>query len=50
MIAANPPIDLHACCLHIRRPQGKVYDRNFIKLLQTEEGRLRTIFPDHASC
>jgi len=46
VIAANPPIDLHACCLHIRRPQGQVYDRNFIRLLQTEEGRLRTIFPD----
>lgn len=46
VIAANPPIDLHACCQHIRRPQGKVYDRNFIRLLQTEEGRLRAIFPE----
>jgi predicted alpha/beta-fold hydrolase len=46
VIAANPPIDLHACCLHIRQPESKVYDRNFIRLLQTEEGRLRAIFPD----
>ena len=46
VIAANPPINLHACCLHIRKPQGKVYDQNFIRLLQNEEGRLRRLFPE----
>ncbi len=46
VIAANPPIDLHACCVHIRQPQGRIYDQNFIRLLQTEEGRLRKAFPE----
>jgi hypothetical protein len=46
VIAANPPLDLYACCLHIRKPESKVYDQNFIRLLQTEEGRLREIYPD----
>ncbi len=45
VVAANPPLDLHAACLHIRRPQGKIYDRNFIRLLQVEEERLRFAFP-----
>jgi predicted alpha/beta-fold hydrolase len=50
VVAANPPIDLRAACEHIRRPQGKVYDRNFIRLLKVEEERLRHAFPDLAPC
>lgn len=50
VIAANPPIDLRAACEHIRRPRGKVYDRNFIRLLKVEEQRLRSAFPDLAPC
>src|SRR5947209_7702822 len=50
VVAANPPIDLRAACEHIRRPQGKIYDRNFIGLLKVEEERLRFAFPDLAPC
>jgi predicted alpha/beta-fold hydrolase len=46
IIAANPPIDLHASCLHLLGPQGRVYDRNFIRLLRNEEERLRFAFPE----
>ncbi len=50
VIAANPPIDLRAACEHIRRPQGRIYDQNFIHLLKVEEERLRFAFPDLAPC
>ena len=50
VVAANPPIDLRAACEHIRRPQGRVYDRNFIRLLKVEEERLRFAFPELAPC
>ena len=47
VIAANPPLDLRACSLHIRQPKSRIYDRNFIRLLQVEERRLCAAFPDH---
>ncbi len=47
VVAANPPLDLRACALHIRKPQGRVYDRNFIGLLRDEERKLREAFPAH---
>lgn len=50
VVAANPPIDLRAACEHIRRPQGRIYDRNFIQLLKVEEERLRFAFPELAPC
>jgi predicted alpha/beta-fold hydrolase len=50
VVAANPPIDLRAACEHIRKPGGRVYDRNFIRLLRAEEGRLRRAFPDLPAC
>ena len=50
VIAANPPIDLRAACEHLGRPQGRIYDRNFIKLLKAEEERLRFAFPDLEPC
>jgi predicted alpha/beta-fold hydrolase len=46
VVAANPPLDLQACCIHIRRPQGKIYDWNFIQLLKAEERKLRVAFPE----
>jgi predicted alpha/beta-fold hydrolase len=46
VISANPPIDLYASCLHLRGPQGRVYDRNFIRLLRDEERKLRFAFPE----
>lgn len=42
VVAANPPIDLDACCRHILR----VYDRTFLRLLRGEVDRLHAAFPD----
>jgi hypothetical protein len=50
VVAANPPIDLKAACEHIRRPQGRIYDQNFIRLLKVEEERLRFAFPELSPC
>ena len=46
VLAANPPIDLSACCRHIRLPSNRVYDRNFVRLLRKEVARLHAVFPD----
>ena len=46
VLAANPPIDLGACCRHIRRPENRLYDRNFVRLLRAQVGRLHARFPD----
>ncbi len=46
VIAANPPLDLAACCRQIQRPENRVYDRNFVKLLRAEVHRLHAAFPD----
>ena len=46
VIAANPPLDLDACCRHIARPENRVYDQNFVKNLQGEVRRLHEAFDD----
>jgi len=46
VLAANPPIDLAACCRHIRRPENRVYDRHFVRMLRKEVTRLHRAFPD----
>ncbi|WP_254053840.1 YheT family hydrolase [Singulisphaera sp. GP187] len=46
VLAANPPIDLAACCRHIQRPENRIYDRNFVRLLRAEVARLQARFPD----
>ncbi len=46
VLAANPPIDLAACCRQIQRPGNRVYDRNFVRQLGSEIARLHTVFPD----
>ncbi|HWE37240.1 MAG TPA: alpha/beta fold hydrolase [Isosphaeraceae bacterium] len=46
VLAANPPLDLLACCQHIRRPENRVYDRNFVRLLRREVVRLHARFPE----
>src|SRR5205807_3559946 len=42
----NPPIDLAECCRHIQRPGNRLYDRNFVRQLQTDVARLHAVFPD----
>ena len=46
VLAANPPLDLAACCRHIQRPENRVYDRHFVRMLRREVGRLHRAFPD----
>ncbi|MHC5536967.1 YheT family hydrolase [Singulisphaera rosea] len=46
VLAANPPLDLMACCRHLQRRQNRIYDRNFVRLLHAEVGRLHGAFPD----
>ena len=46
VLAANPPLDLDACCRHIGRRENRVYDRNFVRLLRSEVARLQAVFPD----
>ncbi len=46
VVAANPPVDLEACCRAIQESRNRVYDRNFVRLLQSEVGRLHTRFPE----
>jgi predicted alpha/beta-fold hydrolase len=46
VLAANPPLDLSACCRHLRRPENRIYDRNFVRLLRRQVHRLHARFPD----
>lgn len=46
VVAANPPLDLMACCRHLQRAQNRIYDRNFVRLLHSEVGRLHAAFPE----
>lgn len=46
VLAANPPLDLAASCRHIQRPENRIYDRNFVRLLCSEVARLHAHFPD----
>ncbi len=49
VLAANPPIDLAACCRQIQRKENRLYDRNFVKQLLCQIGRLHEIYPDLGS-
>jgi len=46
VVAANPPLDLHACCQMIQKPVNRLYDRNFLRNLRSEVKRLQSAFPD----
>jgi uncharacterized protein len=46
VIAANPPLDLNACCRMIQQPWNRLYDRNFLRNLRAEVTRLHRAFPD----
>jgi len=46
VLAANPPLDLSACCRHIQRAENRIYDRHFVKMLQREVSRLHRVFPE----
>ena len=46
LVAANPPIDLGACCRKIREPTNRIYDRGFLRMLRAEVSRLHAAYPD----
>jgi predicted alpha/beta-fold hydrolase len=46
VLAASPPLDLAACCRHIQRPENRVYDRNFVRLLVAEVRRMHEAHPE----
>jgi predicted alpha/beta-fold hydrolase len=46
VVAANPPIDLAACCRHLQRPENRIYDRHFVRMLRREATRLHRAFPE----
>ncbi len=46
VVAANPPVDLEACCRAIQERRNWIYDRNFVRLLRAEVHRLHRRFPD----
>lgn len=45
VVAANPPLDLAACCAHLRRRGNRHYDRHFAVLLRRELTRLHEALP-----
>jgi predicted alpha/beta-fold hydrolase len=46
VLAANPPIDLAACCRHMREEGQRVYDLNFARRLRADVARLHRAFPE----
>jgi predicted alpha/beta-fold hydrolase len=46
VVAANPPLDLEACCRMIRQPANRIYDKNFLRNLRAEVAKLQASFPD----
>jgi predicted alpha/beta-fold hydrolase len=46
VVAANPPIDLAACCRHLQRHSNGVYDRHFVRMLRREVIRLHQLYPE----
>jgi predicted alpha/beta-fold hydrolase len=46
LVAANPPLDLDACCRMIQQPWNWLYDRNFLRNLRRDVGRLHKAFPE----
>lgn len=46
VLAANPPIDLAACCRAINNPVNRLYDRNFLRLLRRKVAQLHNVFPE----
>jgi predicted alpha/beta-fold hydrolase len=46
VVAANPPIDLSACCRAMQRPSHRLYDRSFTRWLRAQTRRLHDRFPE----
>jgi predicted alpha/beta-fold hydrolase len=46
VLAASPPLDLHACALAMCQPGNRIYDWNFVRWLRAQATRLHQAFPD----
>ena len=46
VVAANPPIDLAACCRRMSAPENRFYDWNFVRWLRASIVRLHRRFPE----
>jgi predicted alpha/beta-fold hydrolase len=46
VLAANPPIDLAACCRQLARPANRLYDLSFVSALRREVRRLHASYPE----
>jgi predicted alpha/beta-fold hydrolase len=46
VLAANPPLDLAACCRHIQAPANRLYDRNFAAGLKSAIERHHAAHPE----
>lgn len=46
VLAASPPIDLEKCAQYIGRSVGRLYDRNFVRLLRRQIAQLHRQFPE----
>jgi predicted alpha/beta-fold hydrolase len=46
VLAANPPLDLAACCRNMRLGRNRLYDKNFVRSLRREVARLHATFPE----
>ena len=46
LLAANPPLDLAACCRHIQAPENRLYDRNFVASLKEAIERHHAAHPE----
>jgi predicted alpha/beta-fold hydrolase len=46
VLAANPPIDLAACCRELAKQGNRLYDRSFVRILASDVSRLHARFPE----
>lgn len=46
VLAANPPVDLAACCRAMQLRRNRMYDRSFVRSLRAEVERLHRRFPE----
>ena len=46
VLAANPPLDLEACCVQLQKRSNRLYDANFVRILTDCVARLHATRPD----
>lgn len=46
VLAANPPLDLEACCVRLQDRSNRLYDQNFVQILTHAVSRLHAVRPE----